>query len=118
MEFGYKNGVWCQNSSEVFVNFMFGWIVNSSPPEEGAIGATLEIQRSQQMEAIEQQFMQQQNRVTHRMPNARRIPAPEPTEANITTLVDMGFPRERAIEALREAHNDLSTATAILLRNT
>ena len=46
------------------------------------------------------------------------IPAPEPTEANITTLVDMGFPRERAIEALREAHNDLSTATAILLRNT
>ena len=50
---------------------MFGWIVNSSPPEEGAIGATLEIQRSQQMEAIEQQFMQQQNRVTHRMPNAR-----------------------------------------------
>ena len=46
------------------------------------------------------------------------IPAPEPTEANITTLVDMGFPRQRAMEALREAHNDLSTATAILLRNT
>ena len=46
------------------------------------------------------------------------MPAPEPTEANITLLVDMGFPRQRAIEALREAHNDLSTATAILLRNT
>ena len=26
--------------------------------------------------------------------------------------------KQRAIEALREAHNDLSTATAILLRNT
>ena len=46
------------------------------------------------------------------------MPAPEPTEANITLLVDMGFPRQRAVEALREAHNDLSTATAILLRNT
>jgi len=119
-----SNGIWIQKWCVVpkfigsICEFMFGWIVNSSPPEEGAIGATLEIQRSQQMEAIEQQFMQQQNRVTHRMPNARRIPAPEPTEANITTLVDMGFPRERAIEALREAHNDLSTATAILLRNT
>ena len=55
----------------ILIYSMFGWIVNSSPPEEGAIGATLEIQRSQQMEAIEQQFMQQQNRVTHRMPNAR-----------------------------------------------
>ena len=44
--------------------------------------------------------------------------APEPTEANITLLVDMGFPRQQAIDALREAHNDLSTATSILLRNT
>ena len=45
-------------------------------------------------------------------------PAPEPTEANITLLIDMGFPRQQAIDALREAHNDLQTATAILLRNT
>ena len=44
--------------------------------------------------------------------------APEPTEANITLLGDMGFPRQQAIDALREAHNDLSTATSILLRNT
>ena len=44
--------------------------------------------------------------------------APEPSEANITLLIDMGFPRQQAVEALREAHNDLSTATAILLRNT
>ena len=43
--------------------------------------------------------------------------APEPSEANITLLVDMGFPRQQAVEALREAHNDLSTATSILLRN-
>ena len=43
---------------------------------------------------------------------------PEPSEANITLLVDMGFPRQQAVEALREAHNDLSTATSILLRNT
>ena len=46
-------------------------MVNSSPPEEGAIGATLEIQRSQQMEAFEQQFVQQQNRVDQRFAAAR-----------------------------------------------
>ena len=56
-------------------------------------------------------------------PNFSGVPqqpavAPEPTEANITLLVDMGFPRQQAIDALREAHNDLSTATSILLRNT
>ena len=100
------------------------------------------------MEAFEQQFMQQQNRANQifgggaggarqrfrkeidltknfvkqliffsfsEMPAAQ---APEPSESNITLLVDMGFPRQQAIEALREAHNDLSTATAILLRNT
>ena len=108
---------------------MLGWLIDSSPPEQGAIGATLEIQRSQQMEALEQHMIQRQARI-----NARRIPnqffqarqpqpaqaqvQPEPTEADITLLVDMGFPRQQAINALREAHNDLSTATAILLRNT
>ena len=46
-----------------------GWIIDSSQPEQGAIGATLDIQRSQQMEALEQYQIQQQTRM-----NARRVP--------------------------------------------
>ena len=46
-----------------------GWIIDSSQPEQGAIGATLDIQRSQQMEALEQYQIQQQTRM-----NARRLP--------------------------------------------
>jgi len=130
------NSLWIQNITSVpkwMANAsqkLFGWLVDSSPPEQGAIGATLEIQRSQQIEALEQYQIQQQARMNaRRLPNQvfrQRVPpqhqaaaaAPEPTEANITLLVDMGFPRQQAIDALREAHNDLSTATSILLRNT
>jgi hypothetical protein len=34
--------------------------LDSTSPEEGPIGATLEIQRTQQIEAFEQQLLQQQ----------------------------------------------------------
>ena len=37
---------------------IFGWFIDSSAPESGPMGATLEIQRSQQMEALEQHMMQ------------------------------------------------------------
>ena len=40
---------------------IFGWLIDSSAPtESGPMGATLEIQRSQQMEALEQHMMQRQ----------------------------------------------------------
>ena len=40
---------------------IFGWLIDSSAPtESGPMGATLEIQRSQQMEAIEQHMQRQQ----------------------------------------------------------
>ena len=38
----------------------FGQWIESGPPLQGMMGATLEIQRSQQMEAIEQQILRQQ----------------------------------------------------------
>jgi len=127
-----SNFMWVQNFLAVpkivanSTQTILGWLVDSSAPEQGAIGATLEIQRSQQMEALEQHFIQQQARMNVRRPPNQPFrpraqpaqPAPEPTEANITLLIDMGFPRQQAIDALREAHNDLQTATAILLRNT
>jgi len=39
-----------------------------------------------------------------------------PSDNNIQTLVDMGFERVRATEALRNSGNDLATATSILLQ--
>ena len=38
----------------------FGWLLESSPPPDGMMGATLEIQRAQHIEALEQQIIQQQ----------------------------------------------------------
>jgi len=38
----------------------FGWLIESNPPAEATMGATLEIQRAQQIEALEQQMIQQQ----------------------------------------------------------
>lgn len=136
-----KNFCWLQNIIYVpkmaakMTQTLLGWLIDSSAPQQVAMGATLEIQRTQQVEALEQHFIQQQARSSARRMaggvNVRRFNnpfnnqqrpvqevAPEPTEAHISLLVDMGFPRQQAFDALREAHNDLSTATAILLRNT
>jgi hypothetical protein len=34
-----------------------GWLLRSGTPQEGTIGATLEIQRAQQLEMLEQQVL-------------------------------------------------------------
>lgn len=142
------NGLWIRQWSVIpkclasLVYRSIGWIIESGPPQENTgvnMGATLEIQRMQQMEAMEQQMMQQQARRNplfrqvfgeqhivpqqqqqqhqHQHQQQQQQPVTPPSEASIGLLVDMGFPRPRAIEALREAHNDLATATAILLRD-
>jgi hypothetical protein len=38
-------------------NVSIGWLLRSGAPQEGAIGATLEIQRAQQLEILEQQVL-------------------------------------------------------------
>lgn len=40
-------------------NAVFGWVLQSSPPQDGIVpmGATIEIQRQQQLEALEQQIL-------------------------------------------------------------
>lgn len=42
------------------VHAFFGRFIESGAPEGGLMGATLEIQRAQQMEALEQQIIRQQ----------------------------------------------------------
>jgi len=108
-----------------------GRFVRSSAPEGGGLqGATLEIQRSQQAEAIEQQLMRARNR--HNVPiggrqmrleemwgrgGQRAAPAQAPSPHLIQTLVDMGFSRDRAVQALQQAGGDLDQATNILLQD-
>ena len=40
----------------------------------------------------------------------------EPSEENINLLMEMGFTRERVVQALRETNNDVQLATVILLQ--
>ena len=39
----------------------------------------------------------------------------EPNQEHVQTLVDMGFGRDNAMQALRATNNDLSLATNVLL---
>lgn len=41
----------------------------------------------------------------------------DPSEENISLLMEMGFSRERVIMALRETNNNVQLATAILLQD-
>jgi hypothetical protein len=107
------------------------------------MGATVELQRIEQAELLEQQYMfsrAQDFRQTRGQGFAERLvddqnpqedglagyffrrrgPTPtlaaEPSPENIQILVDMGFDQARATEALRSSSNNLEAATSILLR--
>lgn len=108
------------------------------------MGATLELQRQEQTDLLEQQYYfnraQQEFRQQRGQGYSERLvddgvnadgilgylmrprqqqrasPNPEPSQENIQILVDMGFDQARAVEALRSSSNDLETATSILLR--
>ncbi|XP_066988751.1 ubiquitin-associated domain-containing protein 2-like [Macrobrachium rosenbergii] len=109
-------------------------LLASPPPPEGPAGATLELQRQEQIEVWEQQIMinrarEMRNRpgangaVPHFIPDimGRRQnnpghPPPPPTEEQVQTLVEMGFDRQRVINALQTCNNDVNTATHLLLQ--
>lgn len=116
-----------------------GKLVTSLPPKDtGLMGATLEIQRSQHTEALENQLIRartmfnvprngggrqlrleemwggaQFGQAQHQQ-HQQNIPL---VQSHVQALVDMGFPRERAETALRQARNNLDDATNILLQD-
>ncbi|XP_021932588.1 ubiquitin-associated domain-containing protein 2-like isoform X1 [Zootermopsis nevadensis] len=126
-----------------------GWLLRSGTPQEGAIGATLEIQRAQQLEMLEQQVLLSRARDVRRQQGqgfAETLVGPEnywpnqngtifegflrnrrhnavdaeenniqPSEEQVQTLMEMGFERARVLSALRNANNDIHSATNILL---
>jgi len=122
---------------------LLGWLVLSSPPPAASatapMGATLEIQRTQQAEAVEQQLLRARARQLHvpvggrqmrleelwnqnqggrgvlRQPQA--VPVVQPSPVLVQALTDMGFPRQRVEEALVRTNNDLDQATNILLND-
>ncbi|CAG0922373.1 unnamed protein product [Notodromas monacha] len=86
-------------------------------------GATLEIQRQQMMDQLEQQMIlsRQQELANRGFDNFNRgAPPPEQVVADetlVASLVDMGFSRERAVRALQRANNDIEMATNFMLQD-
>jgi hypothetical protein len=126
-----------------FVSRAFGWLLETSPPREGPLlmGATLEIQRQQQIEILEQQMMMsrtremrdrtggsgtQRARFPDMPPPLVPDPVPGPSNGNMASseviedqvqvLVEMGFERLQVIRALQRSNNDINAATSILLQ--
>ncbi|XP_063242166.1 ubiquitin-associated domain-containing protein 2-like isoform X2 [Bacillus rossius redtenbacheri] len=127
-----------------------GRVLSSGAPQEGSIGATLEIQRAQQLEVLEQQVLLSRARDMRRQQGqgfAETLVGPDnywpnengsifggflrnrrqtggrnnveasvqPSEEQVQTLVEMGFERTRVLSALRNADNDIISATNLLL---
>jgi hypothetical protein len=101
-----------------------GHLFATPPPKDlnTPIGATLELQRLHRIEQLEQQTLwaqqpQQQGPLGFGL--FRRQPPAPPSdsqiEPNVQNLVDMGFTRDRAAEALRQTSNNLEVATNLLL---
>ncbi|XP_074657779.1 ubiquitin-associated domain-containing protein 2-like [Tubulanus polymorphus] len=107
-----------------------GKLLSSPAPSNPVpMGATLEIQRQQQMEHLEQQLTLQRareyrnrGRVVHNNGiglfghQNEEQPSPPPPEHAVQLLVDMGFPRDSVLNALTMTHNDMNTAMNLLLQ--
>jgi hypothetical protein len=129
---------------------LFGWAFLTSKPVLGQMGATVELQRQEELERYEQQYLNRRAHDFHSGRQMNQIPDEnfmqqqgpdersylrqlffphtagdrpgqqqqlvQPSDENLQILLQMGFDRSRALDALRASGNDLSTATSILLR--
>ncbi|XP_049799306.1 uncharacterized protein LOC126234621 isoform X1 [Schistocerca nitens] len=89
-------------------NKSFGWILRSGAPQEGAIGATLEIQRAQQMEILEQQMLLNRAREFRRQQGqgfAETLVGPDNYWPQENGTLFGGFLRNRRPNAVPEENN-------------
>lgn len=113
------------------------WLHSSPPPAAvQPMGATLEIQRTQHAEAVEQQLLRARARQFNVMQGGRQMRLDEmwgqarnnrnnrpaaapvqPSPAMVQALMDMGFSRQRVEQALIRSGNNLPEATNILLND-
>merc|ERR1719282_1774721 len=101
------------------------WIQSSPPPSSSQpMGATLEIQRTQHAEAVEQQLLRARARQFNVPFGGRQMrldemwgqnnqqnqprQAVQPSPVMIQALTDMGFPRQRVEQALIRIINKIS----------
>jgi membrane associated rhomboid family serine protease len=80
-----------------------GWLLRSGAPQEGAIGATLEIQRAQQLEMLEQQVLLSRARDVRRQQGqgfAETLVGPENYWPNENGTIFGGFLRNRRHNAV------------------
>jgi len=118
---------------------LLGWTQSSPPPASPQpMGATLEIQRTQHAEAVEQQLLRARARQFNvpvggrqmrldelwrgggqnmRPQGAQPQAAVQPSPVMVQALTDMGFPRQRVEQALMRTNNDLDQATNVLLND-
>lgn len=118
---------------------LLGWLHSAPPPAPAQpMGATLEVQRTQHAEAVEQQLLRARARqfnvpiggrqmrldelwrgAQQQQPGAppQRAAAVQPSPALVQALTDMGFPRQRVEAALVRANNDMDHATNMLLND-
>lgn len=112
---------------------LFGWLLDSKPPSDNSfnLGATLEIQRQQHFEIMEQQMLfqriseanQSRSGLLRRRNDLNHHQRVENesnqnnliNEEQVQTLVEMGFNRQNVVRALERSNNDANLATTILL---
>uniref|UniRef100_A0A3Q2ZR32 UBA domain containing 2 n=1 Tax=Kryptolebias marmoratus TaxID=37003 RepID=A0A3Q2ZR32_KRYMA len=141
----YSNVLWLQKILFVpaWVSYVGRYILeplfsSSQPTDETPLGmgATLDIQRQQRMDLLDQQLLLAQYNEARR--NARHQPQagllqwtrlfpslrhrgqnrpPTQPHPQVARLVEMGFSRIDALEALRASNNDINMATNFLLQH-
>lgn len=87
-----------------------GWLLRSGAPQEGAIGATLEIQRAQQLEILEQQVLLSRARDVRRQQGqgfAETLVGPENYWPNENGTIFGGFLRNRRHNAVDTEENNV-----------
>ncbi|XP_069690520.1 ubiquitin-associated domain-containing protein 2-like isoform X2 [Periplaneta americana] len=97
---------WLAKLSSVSV----GWLLRSGAPQEGAIGATLEIQRAQQLEMLEQQVLLSRARDVRRQQGqgfAETLVGPENYWPNENGTIFGGFLRNRRHNAVDPEENNV-----------
>uniref|UniRef100_A0A671SZ95 UBA domain containing 2 n=1 Tax=Sinocyclocheilus anshuiensis TaxID=1608454 RepID=A0A671SZ95_9TELE len=121
---------WAARCGSVILEPVFS---DSEPTAEAPLGmgATLDIQRQQRMDMLDQQLNAQQQQAQTGLLNWNRffptlkqqqpyIHPPDNTavaEEQVARLMEMGFPRMDAQEALRASNNDINIATNFLLQH-
>jgi hypothetical protein len=92
---------------------LFGSWFESKAPKEKFNGATIEIQRQQQMDELENNLILESQNDFGGITNISE----QDIEQHVNELVEMGFDRQAATQALQRSGNDIAQAAALLVES-